>query len=50
LLANEARDELRAARLDDRAIDALADRFIAEDRGEDLRSFVTWATEQAGAP
>ena len=43
LLAEKARDRLREAGLDDPTIERLADRYIAEDRGEDLDAFVEWA-------
>ena len=49
MLANRARDRLRDAGLDDPTIERLADRFIAEDRGEDLDAFVAWARTN-GAP
>ena len=47
MLANQARDGLRSAGLDDPTIERLADRYIAEDRGEDLDAFVAWARENA---
>lgn len=43
LLANECRDELHAAGIDDRDILELADDFVAEDRGESVEEFVGWA-------
>lgn len=49
MLANQARERLQAAGLDDQTIDKLADRYIAEDRGEDLDAFVAWALESAQA-
>jgi hypothetical protein len=44
LLANDAREALRAAGLSDRDVDRLADDFVAEDRGEATEPFVDWAT------
>ncbi len=49
LLANEARDRLHQAGLDDPTIERLADRYIAEDRGEDLEAFIAWAREAGAA-
>jgi hypothetical protein len=46
LLADEARDELRRAGLSDDRIRELADRFIAEDRGQATGEFVEWARAQ----
>jgi hypothetical protein len=43
LLMNDARPRLRALGLDDERIRRLADRFIAEDRGQDPDVFVDWA-------
>lgn len=43
LLANESRDELHAAGIDDLEIMELADDFVAEDRGESVEEFVGWA-------
>lgn len=47
MLANQARDDLRSAGLDDPTIERLADQYIAEDRGEDLDAFIAWARENA---
>ena len=49
LLANQARDTLRGAGLSDQQIRRLADRYIAEDRGEDLSEFIDWATARASS-
>lgn len=49
MLANQARERLQSAGLDDPTIERLADRYIAEDRGEDLEAFIDWALESAGA-
>ena len=46
ILANEAREELRSAGLSDDRIRELADRYVAEDLGEDTDAFVTWARSQ----
>jgi hypothetical protein len=43
LLMNDTRTRLHAAGLDDELIRRLADRFIAEDRGQDADVFVDWA-------
>jgi hypothetical protein len=43
LLMNDARSRLRALGLDDEVIRRLADRFVAEDRGQDADVFVDWA-------
>lgn len=43
LLANQARGALREDGLNDDDIRRLADRYIAEDRGEDLEEFIAWA-------
>jgi hypothetical protein len=43
LLADHARDELRRAGFSDDRIRELADRFIAEDRGEGTAEFSDWA-------
>jgi hypothetical protein len=43
LLANDARQGLRAAGLSDEDIERLADDFIAEDRGEATERFIDWA-------
>lgn len=45
-LANEARERLRSQGLDDPTIDKLADRFVGEDRGEDVDVFIEWAQRQ----
>ena len=47
LLANEARDALRAKGLSDTEIDRLAGAFIAEERGTSTEDFVAWAASQA---
>jgi hypothetical protein len=47
LLANTARDALRADGLDDEEIGRLADEYIALDLGEDERAFIAWAREHA---
>ena len=47
LLANEARDLLRAEGIPDVGIDRLAHRFIAESRGEERDAFIAWAIEQS---
>ena len=44
LLANEARDALRAKGLNDTDIDRLAGAFIAEERGTSTEDFVAWAS------
>ena len=49
LLANQARDALRQEGLNDEDIQRLADRYIAEDRGEDLSGFVGWAKRDGRA-
>jgi hypothetical protein len=46
LLANEARDRLRAEGLDDVTFDKLADRFIVEGRGDDVDEFIAWSRDQ----
>ena len=48
LLANQARDALEARGLQWDEILRLADGFIALDRGEDLDTFVAWATTEGG--
>jgi hypothetical protein len=48
LLANDARDDLRASGLTDTRIQELADEFIALDRGEALAEFIQWAKARAG--
>jgi hypothetical protein len=48
VLANEAREDLRARGLTDRQIRRLADEYIALDRGEGLSEFIAWATEEPG--
>jgi hypothetical protein len=47
MLANQARERLNASGVDDPTIERLADRYIAEDRGEDLDAFIAWARENA---
>ncbi|HZD18205.1 MAG TPA: hypothetical protein VE669_08695, partial [Actinomycetota bacterium] len=49
LLANETRDALRAAGLSADDVRRLADRWVAEDLGEDPKRFVEWAREQTRA-
>jgi hypothetical protein len=46
LLADHAREELRRDGLSDERIRELADRFIAEDRGEGTAEFADWARAQ----
>ena len=48
LLANQARERLRAVGLGDERIGRLADDWVARDRGQDLEEFVAWATSAAG--
>ena len=48
LLANQARGELEGRGLQEDEIRRLADEFIALDRGEDLDTFVDWATTEGG--
>ncbi len=43
LLANQARERLRASGLNDEQIQRLADEYIALDRGEDIEDFISWA-------
>jgi hypothetical protein len=50
ILANEARNDLRAAGLSDRQIRRLADEYIALDRGEGLAEFVEWAKVRSRQP
>jgi hypothetical protein len=47
LLANEARDALRARGLSDTDIDRLAGAFIAEDLGTAAEDFIRWAEAAA---
>jgi hypothetical protein len=47
LLANEARETLREEGLSDTEIRRLADQFVAEDRGNELASFLEWAHRRA---
>ena len=51
ILANQAREELVRAGLGEDEIRRLADRYIAEDRGEGVAGFVEWARRawRAGA-
>lgn len=44
LLANQARPELRERGFTDEEIRELADRYVADDHGQDLGAFVEWAT------
>lgn len=46
MLANQSRDALHHAGLGDPTIDRLADRFVGEDRGEDVETFIRWAVQQ----
>jgi len=48
LLANQARDRLEARGLEGDEIRRLADEFVARDRGEDLDTFVEWASSEGG--
>ena len=48
LLANQARDRLEARGLEWDEIRRLADEFVALDRGEDLDTFVEWASTEGG--
>ncbi len=43
LLGGQAREELLSRGLSDEQIRELADRYVAEDRGEDLDAFIEWA-------
>ena len=43
LLANQARPELGAVGYSDQRIDELADEFIADNIGQGLEQFLTWA-------
>jgi hypothetical protein len=43
LLANQARETLLDEGLSDTEIRQLADRFVAEDRGNELSAFLEWA-------
>jgi hypothetical protein len=45
LLANQAREPLRARGLDDTDIDALAGAYIAKDLGEATEDFIAWASD-----
>jgi hypothetical protein len=47
LLANDARETLRAKGLKDDDIQRLADEFIALDKGQDVSDFIAWAQEHA---
>jgi hypothetical protein len=47
-LADRSRDRLRAEGLDDEAIQKLAVRYVAEERGDDLDAFIRWAADTAG--
>jgi hypothetical protein len=49
LLANQARETLRGRGLEDDDIRRLADRYVAEDRGEDLDDFIAWAARAGGS-
>jgi hypothetical protein len=46
LLEGEARQPLRDAGFTDERIRQLADQFVAEDRGQDTRTFLEWAKAQ----
>ena len=48
LLANQAREELEGSGLQEDEIRRLADEFIALDRGEELETFIEWATTEGG--
>jgi hypothetical protein len=48
LLANEARDALRAKGVSDTDIDRLAGAFIARGAGTSVEDFVSWAESAAG--
>jgi hypothetical protein len=48
LLANQARDRLEAHGLEWDEIRRLADEFVSLDRGEDLETFVEWASSEGG--
>jgi hypothetical protein len=43
MIANQARDRLHDDGLDDDEIRRLSERYVAEDRGEDLNAFIDWA-------
>lgn len=47
LLANDALDELSSDGLAEGEVRALADRFIAEDRGTTVEEFVAWVRAEA---
>lgn len=47
LLANHAREELRAAGLSDQRIQVLADEYVALDRGQETGEFIAWARRRA---
>lgn len=47
LLGGQARDELLSRGLSDERIRELADRYVAEDRGEDLDAFIEWASRRS---
>ncbi|HEX2031468.1 MAG TPA: hypothetical protein VHL78_08720 [Actinomycetota bacterium] len=46
LLANQARPHLKERGFSDQEIRELADRYVAEDRGQDLGDFVEWAARR----
>jgi hypothetical protein len=46
LLANSARDRLRARGMDDQDIQKAADAYIALDLGEDTDDFISWITDR----
>ncbi len=49
LLAAQARNRLRDGGLSEDDIRRLADEYVAEDRGNDLGSFVEWARGRAAS-
>jgi hypothetical protein len=46
LLANSARERLRAKGMEDQDIERAADAYIALDLGEDTHDFVSWVAER----
>jgi hypothetical protein len=46
LLEGDARQALREAGFTDERIRQLADRYVAEDRGQDTAAFIEWAKAQ----
>ena len=49
LLEGEARQALRDAGFTDERIRQLADRWVAEDRGQDTDAFIKWARPQGAS-